>query len=132
MNDKMKACMDGLKACADAVAKVNERCDAVMARKDARPDLARTRYKKPLSRPEEFHNTKQGKHIARLEDRAYDQQYKHIKREHGEHAADNANYGHFVDGGEHHTLIHTKVYGAGENLSSHIDHKTGKISHEWS
>ena len=65
-----------------------------------------------------------------LEDKAYNQQFRRIKREHGEHAATNANYGWSVEGGKEHTHIATKVYGQGV-LHSHIDHKAGTISHEW-
>lgn len=66
-----------------------------------------------------------------LEDKAYDEQYDLIKKDCGKKAADNANYGWFVDGREdRYTYIETKVYGHGV-LKSTCDHELQTITHDW-
>jgi hypothetical protein len=53
-----------------------------------------------------------------IEDLIYDQQYELIKERFGRKAADEANYGWFVDACESRVIVSTKVYGHGILQSS--------------
>lgn len=71
-------------------------------------------------------------HISGLVDKAYEGQHAEIKSRYGKKAADEANYGHGESVRSDHSTIGTKVYGRNkEYLSTHIDHHTGEISHDF-
>lgn len=69
------------------------------------------------------------KRLDEVEDQIYDQQHEVIRREYGKDAADNANYGWFVDDTDGSVQISTKVYGKGVLVSTGSTKED--IDHEW-